>query len=119
MEPLDADGSGDRCGCRRCRRSRGNRAGFAVGVDSGNKLIRNNGTAIANHDFGEHAASRRRNLQHDLVGLDFNQDFVHGDSLARLFFPLQHRGLGHGLRQLGNFDVDDCHFNSFGIVYVR
>ena len=60
------------------------------------------------------ASGGRRHLQHDLIGLDLDQDFVDGDSLAGLLFPGQHGGFGHGFGQLRNFDFYDSHLNSFG-----
>jgi hypothetical protein len=35
--------------------------------------------------------------------------------LAGLFFPLQQSGLGHGLRELGDFDFFDGH-DEFGFL---
>ena len=50
--------------------------------------------------------SRRRRLEHDLVGLDVDEVFVALDELAGLLVPRHQRRLGHRLRELRHFHFD-------------
>ena len=58
--------------------------------------------------FGQHAGGRRRQLEHDLVGLDVDQVLVALDRLAGLLVPVEQRRLGDRLRQLRDLDFDDA-----------
>src|SRR5690606_30481945 len=91
-------------------RGRGSGGGLAGGVDAGQHFARGDGAAVALDDFSQHARSRGRHFQHDLVGLDFDQDFVRFDGCARLLLPGQQGRFGNGFGELGNDDVGDSHF---------
>jgi hypothetical protein len=89
---LPPGGSGR--GGRQQRRPRGCAAGaaaprLAFGVDAGDQLLGHHGGAVGLHDFGQHAGGGRGHFQHDLVGLDLDQDFIDGDGVAGLLLPLQ------------------------------
>jgi hypothetical protein len=107
------DGRG--CCCRRRSSSCGlrgfglrrNCTGLGRGVDLGDHFTRDDGLTVTLDDFNQHAAIRGRQLKHDLVGLDVDQVFVTSNGLAGLLVPGNEGGLGHGLGQLRNFDVDD------------
>ena len=71
--------------------------------------------AVGLDDFAQHARSRSGNFQNDLVGFDFDQDFVSLDHFARLFFPFQQGCFGDGFRELGNQNVSNCHDYIFRI----
>jgi hypothetical protein len=58
---------------RRRRRS----TGLAFGVDPRDHLLGHDGAPSAATMLGQHAGGRRRHLEHDLVGLDLDQDLVH------------------------------------------
>ena len=84
--PLAAGGGGGRTPARGGgRRGRGGRErprraalapAVAVGVDLGDQLFGDDGGAVGLHDLGQHAGGRRRHFEHDLVGLDLDQDLV-------------------------------------------
>ena len=57
-------------------------------------------------DLDQHAGAGRRQLEHDLVGLDVDQVLVARDRVARLLVPADERRLGHRLGQLRDFDFD-------------
>jgi hypothetical protein len=101
-----------KCSGRGCcwRGGRGGSADLAVGVDAGDQLFGSHRAAVGHQNFRQHAGGGRGHFQHDLVGLDFDQDFISGDNVTDLLFPLQHGGLSHGLGQLRNFDFNDSHF---------
>ena len=61
------------------------------------------------HDLAQRACAGGVDLHRDLVGFQLHQRLVGSDGLTRFLFPLQQGGLGHGLGQLRNFDVYDCH----------
>ena len=91
-------------------RSRG--AGLAFGVDLGDDLVRHHGAAITHHQLSQHASRRCGHFEHDLVGFDFDQDFIGSNSFTGFFLPGQHGGFRHGFRQLGDFDFYDGHDGS-------
>ena len=64
-------------------------------------------------------AAGRRHFEHDLVGLDLDQDLVDRDGLAGLLLPLQQGRFGHRLGQLRNLDFNDGHFLSCLRVRAR
>src|SRR5258707_190216 len=76
------------------------------------------GAALAAARGGTAVSRRGRHFEHDLVGLDFNEDFVLRDSLAGLFLPLQHRGFRDGLGELGNLDFNNSHCDFFLSILV-
>lgn len=106
-----------RCCCGlRCRRLhfRGARCGLRstclrFGVDRRDHLIGDHGVTVVLQHLCEHARGRCRHFEHDLVGLEFDQDFVLRDCFARLLLPLQHGGFRNRLRKLGDFDFYDSH----------
>ena len=102
-------GSG-RSRCRRCRST-----GLAFGVDAGDQLITDHRGAIGLHQFGQHTGTRRRHFEHDLVGLDLDQDLVHRHGVAGLLLPLQQGGLGNRFGQLRDLDFYDSHDVFFGV----
>ena len=66
-------------GIGRCRRSgsgRRRRSGFGVAVDDGDHLLAGHRRAVALPDLDQHARLRRRQLEHDLVGLDVDEILV-------------------------------------------
>ncbi|EDT08719.1 hypothetical protein BgramDRAFT_4373 [Paraburkholderia graminis C4D1M] len=109
-----------RCGSRsRSRRRFGSRlhfgfdgsgASLAFGVDLGDDLIGRDGVAVVRDDLREHAGRGCRHFEHDLVGLDFDENFVLRHSLAGLLLPLQHGGFRDRLGQLGNLDFNNSHY---------
>ena len=93
------------------RRARGRSRGpLAFRVDRRDDLARHHRGAIALDDLAERPARRRRHFQHDLVGLDLDQDLVGDNRVAGLLLPLQQRGFGDRFRQLRYLDFNYCHF---------
>ena len=84
--------------------------GAGCSIYAGDELIGGDRGAVAFDDFDQGAGRRGRHLQHDLIGFNFDQDFIGLNGFARLFLPLQQRGFGDGFRKLGHLDFDDCHF---------
>ena len=83
-------------GSRRLGRRRGRAAVAGVraeAADGGDGLARSNGGALIDRD-GQHAVSRRRHLDRDLVGLDLDQQLVLLDGVAALLGPLADGALG-------------------------
>jgi hypothetical protein len=78
----------------------------AFGVDLGDDLFADAAVTVVLDDLRQHARSRRRHLEHDLVGLDFDQDLVGLDRLTGLLLPLQERRFADRLGQLRNFHFD-------------
>ena len=60
------------------------------------------------HDLGDDAGRRRRQFQHDLVGLDVDQVLIAGNGLADLLVPLQQRGLRNRFGQLRDLHFDQA-----------
>ena len=113
------------CGCSRCCRGgrssgwcgcSGGRcsAGHGRGVDAGDQLVSGDGCTVGLDELHQHASGGRGDFEHDLVGFDFDQDFIGNNGLACFFLPRQHGGFGHGFGQLRDFDFYDSHINSFG-----
>jgi hypothetical protein len=92
-------GSGSRCSSTR----------LGFGVDAGDQFARNDGFAIALDDLDQHASTRRRDFQNDLVGFDIDQDFIASNGFANFLFPGSQRAFGDGLGQLGNLNFDNAH----------
>jgi hypothetical protein len=63
------------------------------------------------HDLAQHAGGRRGHFEHHLVGLDLDQDLIHGHGITGLLLPRQQGGFGHGFGQLRNLDFYDRHDN--------
>ncbi len=65
------------------RRRQPERAAPAVrfGVDLGDEFIGRDGIAVVLDDLRQHAGGGRRHFEHDLVGLDLDQDFIDGQRL--------------------------------------
>ena len=68
--------------------------------------------AVVLHDLREHAVGGRRQLEHDLVGLDVDQVLVALDRLADLLAPGDQRGLGDRFGELRDLDFDLRHDRS-------
>ena len=79
---------------------------------SGDQLAGNNGLSIALDDLDQHAGTRGRDFQHNLVGLDIDQDFIARNSFADFLLPGSQRAFGDGLGQLGNLNFDNAHDDS-------
>ena len=56
-------------------------------------------------DVAEHAGGRRRHLQRDLVGFEFDQRLVDRDRLAGLLEPLADGRFGDAFAQRGDADL--------------
>ena len=97
-----------RRGRSRLRRLSG--AGLTFGVDTREHFTRSHQAAITLDDFGEYAGRRGRNFENHLVGLDFDQDFICLDCLARLLLPGEQRRFGHRLGQLGDNNIGHSHY---------
>jgi hypothetical protein len=97
----DTRGFGRLCWFGRSRCS----ASLGIGVNTSYHLIRDHHIAIRFDMLGKNTGSRRWDLEHDLVGLDFDENFVLCYSLARLFFPLKKCSLSNRFRKLRNFNV--------------
>ena len=80
--------------------------------------LRRDRRAVGLHDLDQHAVARRRQLEHDLVGLDVDQVLVALDRLAGLLVPADQRRLGDRLGQLRHFDFD-AHDSAFSSVSAR
>ena len=57
-----------------------------LGVDLGDHLVGDAAVAVVLDDLRQHAGGRRRHLEHDLVGLDLDQDLVDRRPLRPGFF---------------------------------
>jgi hypothetical protein len=92
-------GSQCRHGCG-SRSSRGGCRGFgtrhSLGVYAGDQLLGGDGAAVGHQQLGQHAGGRGGHFHHHLVGLDLDEDLIHGHGFAGLFLPFQQGGLGHG-----------------------
>ena len=79
---------------------------LCIGIDGRNHLVAGDRTAVALDDFAQHARRRRRQLQHDFIGLDIDQIFVAPDEFTLLLVPRQQCGLGDRFRQCRDLDFD-------------
>ena len=95
------------------------RGAFAFRIDRRDDFARHDRSAIALDDLAERPARRRRHFQHDLVGLDLDQDLVARQRVAGLLLPLQQRGFGDRFRQLRYLDFNDCHVSSWLRCWTR
>ena len=62
--------------------------------------------AVGGHDLLHHAVGRRRDLEHDLVGLEIDEILVAAHGLAGFLVPSDERRIGHRLGKLRNLDLD-------------
>ena len=109
-------GSGSRCGGLGRghhdqgggRLGRGTRNGGRgrAGIDPGQHLLAQDRVAGVLQHLGEHPGLGRRHLQHDLVGLELDQDLVLLDPVARPLSPLQQRGVRNGLGKHRHLHLD-------------
>ena len=81
------------------RRARG-------GVDPGEHFLAQHRVAVLLQHFGEHPRLGCRNFEHDLVGLELDQDLVLVDRVAGLLSPLEQRGVGDRLGEYRHLHVD-------------
>ncbi|SAK96215.1 hypothetical protein AWB82_07008 [Caballeronia glebae] len=86
---------------------------FGFGVDLRDEFVGGDDIAVVLDDLRQHASRRSRHFEHDFVGLDFDEDFVLGDSFTRLLLPLQHGRFRDRLGKLRNLDFYDSHFCIF------
>lgn len=86
-------------------------AGAAAGVDRRDHLVGDDRVTIVLQHLREHARGGRRHFEHDLVGLELDQDFVLRDGFAGLLLPLQHGRFRNRFGELGDFDFYDSHVN--------
>jgi hypothetical protein len=73
---------------QRRQRQAAARTGLALGVDLGDELLGHHGATIADHDLGQHASCGCGHFEHDLVGFDFDQDFVGATASPAFFFQV-------------------------------
>jgi len=57
-------------------------------IDHRDHFFRADHIAVMLDDLGEHASSRCRHFQHNLVRFDFDEDFVDSNCFARLLLPI-------------------------------
>jgi hypothetical protein len=104
--------SGSRCRSFRCFSSRCRSTGLGFGIDAGDQFARNNSITVGLDDLNQHAGTRRRNFQDDLVGFDVDQVFVARNGFADFLFPGRQGAFGDGLGKLGNLDFNNAHSDS-------
>ena len=77
--------------------------------------------AVLGGDLAKHAGGRRRHLDRDLVGLQFDQRLVDGDRIARLLEPAADGRLGHRFaeRRDADFSHDSFHTASLPLRHAR
>ena len=61
--------------------------------------------AFLNHDRGDCAFIESLHFHRGLVGLDLGEDIADLDAIADLLVPFDEGAFGHGVRELGHFDV--------------
>ena len=75
-------------------------------VDGGDDVAALDRLALLAQMRAQHAACWGGKLQHDLVGLELGQRLARLDRVAGLLVPRHQRAVGHGFRQLVDFDLD-------------
>ena len=66
------------------------------------------GFAVLGRDLAQHAGRRRRHLEGDFVGFEFDQRLVDRDGLAGLLEPLADRRLGHRFAERRAREFQPC-----------
>ena len=76
---------------------------------NGQYIASHNGRSIFNFDLLQNAASRRGNLEHDLVGFEIDEIFVTRYGITRFLMPGDQRCVADRFGQVRDFDFN-CHF---------
>src|SRR5690606_14016528 len=73
-------------------------------LDDRQQLLAGHRVAFVELDLLQHAVDRRRDLEHDLVGLQVDEVLVAADGVPDLLVPAGDGGVGHGFGKDGDLD---------------